>query len=159
ASPGIWLTLTLTEVVAPAASEATWSRPPSNRRSPAPSVSSLERYQPTLNIVVMSAVPTLLSSSVMAGPMSSPGQAAAGTSSSVIAMSTAPQLPQPSEVTSFTHSESQAVPQQYGSAAHTHDSVEGTSQPGVVCAVQQGAVVSQEPQPSEPTSFTQIESQ
>jgi hypothetical protein len=44
----------------------------------------------------------------------------------------APQLPQPSLVTSPTQMLSQAVAQQNGSTAHTQELIDGTLQPGVV---------------------------
>jgi hypothetical protein len=65
------------------------------------------------------------------------------------------QLPQPSDSTSLAHVVSHAVVQQYGSAAHTHDSTDGSSQPGTPPAlVQQYAGSSHTPQPSDSTSLT-----
>src|SRR5688572_28737280 len=87
--------------------------------------------------------------------MSSLRHAVGGTMSSVTARSIALHEPQPSDSTSPTQMPSHWLLQQYGSDAHTQDSTEGSSQPGLAEDTQHGAVASHEPQPSDSTSPTQ----
>src|SRR5690606_41351717 len=87
--------------------------------------------------------------------MSSLRHAVGGTMSSVTARSIALHEPQPSDSTSFTQMPSHWLLQQYGSDAHTQDSTEGSSQPGLAEDTQHGAADPHEPQPRDTTPPTQ----